>query len=396
MAQTTVSQATGRLVTASLLSSNVLDTLLTLKGAQAVNTTATGDVIVDTPLDASAVSGLIALKAGPLNLPVFGNTGIVQLGAVGQYGRANDDGSSTAFSGTVSAAPSLIGVGTVTAGPDIGSPTAGSSAELKLSTAALLGGPDLVDLSTSIGVLAASARESATGAQSGQYTLAGLGVTVGGTLVSVPVATLRPALDALITTLGLAGVTVTNPFTTAGTITLTLADLQAAGLGSDLNSLPPDTDLLSYVPQAVINKIAALTTGVLTAASNALPGLPATAQAAVQLALTLAQSLITPVLSGLSGALQGPLATAISAIAQLDVNHQSTVNGAFTETALRVGLGANGSLASVDLASASVGPNDGPSVVQPTTPPTDPNAPHTTPPAGAGAGAQSTLPRVAG
>lgn len=38
---------------------------------------------------------------------------------------------------------------------------------------------------------------------------------------------------------------------------------------------------------------------------------------------------------------------------------QSTVDGTFTQTALRVGLGAAGAIATVDLATASVGPNAG-------------------------------------
>ena len=46
---------------------------------------------------------------------LFGDNGIIQLGTVGQYAQARDDGSSSAFSGAVSAAPGLIGVGSVIA-----------------------------------------------------------------------------------------------------------------------------------------------------------------------------------------------------------------------------------------------------------------------------------------
>ncbi|MCU1481503.1 MAG: cell wall anchor protein [Subtercola sp.] len=397
--QGVVSQGNGRLVSASLLSSSILDTLATLKGANAVNTNGQGDVIVDTPVDASAVAGLIALKVGTTNVPVFGDSGLIRLGAVGQYGRANADGSSDAFSGAVSAAPSLIGVNTVTAGRDVGSPTANSTAELSIGTAMLTGGTDLVNLDATIGTLAASAHESVGGAQSGQYRLAEVSMNVGGTLVSVPTEALRPVLATLIAALNTAGVTgVTNPFTAGGTITVTLADLQAAGLGADLNNLAPDTNLLDYVPLAVINKITALTDGVLTKAQQALSGLTGAAQVAVQLALTGAKAIVTPLLTALTASLQGPLQSAIDALAQLDVNHRSNVAGTFTETALHVGLGSNGALATVDLASAAVGPNGGPVVAPPTTTPTPTPTTTTTTKTSSSAGGTSseTLPRVDG
>jgi len=159
-----VSQANGRLVTTSLLSSDVLDSLVALKGATAVDSDGSGDVTSDTPLDASAIAGLVGLQAGTTNL--FGDNGIIQLGAVGQYAQANDDGSSSAFSGAVSQAPSLIGVSTVTPS-NVGAPTADSTAEIALGSST-----DPVSLDVTLGALAASAQETAAGDQSGQYTLA--------------------------------------------------------------------------------------------------------------------------------------------------------------------------------------------------------------------------------
>ncbi len=185
-----VSQGTGRLVTTSLLGTDVLDSVVALRGANAVNTDASGDVIVDLPLDASAVSGLVALQAGSTNL--FGDNGIIRLGAVGQYARANDDGSSSAFSGAVSAAPSLIGVGTVTPS-SVGSPSAGDSATIVVGTDA-----DPVGLQVGIGAFAASATNTADGAQSGDYVLTDVDVVVNGTLLQGTIDTLNSTLGPLI------------------------------------------------------------------------------------------------------------------------------------------------------------------------------------------------------
>lgn len=368
-AQPIVSQANGRLISTSLLSSAVLDSLVKLKGANAVNTAANGDVIVDTPLDAAAVGGLLTLMAGPVNAPVFGNAGVVQLGAVGQYGRANDDGSSAAFSGTVSAAPSLIGVGTgaVTPSPALGAPTAGSSAEITVGSAALLGVVDAATLDVTVGTLAASAQQNTTKDQVGQYRLAELGITVGGTLVAAPVSTIRPALESLISTLQLAGVTgLTDPFAADFTLQLTAADLQGAGLGADLNNLPADTDIAQFIPLAAAQKITQSTSGVLAAADTAVANLPAgPTRTGAELVIAGTRAITTPIVTGLGSSFQGLFGLALAGLVQLTANHQEVVNGTFTQTALRVGLGARGALATVDLASASVGPNAGPPTIEP-------------------------------
>ncbi len=58
--------------------------------------------------------------------------------------------------------------------------------------------------------------------------------------------------------------------------------------------------------------------------------------------------------------MQPALGTAIDGIAQLNVNVKTNgADGAFTQTALRVGLLNAGSLTTVDLASATAGPNAG-------------------------------------
>ncbi|PTT17197.1 hypothetical protein DBR36_11265 [Microbacterium sp. HMWF026] len=343
-----VSQGTGRIVTTSLLGTDVLDNAVALRGANAVNADASGDVIVDLPLDASAVGGLVALQAGSTNL--FGDNGIIRLGAVGQYARANDDGSSSAFSGAVSAAPSLIGVGTITPS-SVGSPSAGDSATIVVGTDA-----DPVGLQVGIGAFAASAINTADGAQSGDYVLTDVDVVVNGTVLQGTIDTLNSTLGPLIATANIAGANVTNPFT-SGDITLTEQDLLAVAGVPDLNSLAPGTDLLSLVPAAVVTKVQTLANGLLTQIGAFAAGLPL--GGVLQGLVTEAQNTLNPILSALSTSLQGPLGDAVTQLAQLPVNVQSTVDGTFTQTALRVGVGPDGSLASVDLASAAVGPNAG-------------------------------------
>ncbi|WP_022883188.1 PVV-CTERM domain-containing choice-of-anchor G protein [Gryllotalpicola ginsengisoli] len=350
-----MSQANGRLVTTSLLSSSVLDSLVALKGATAVDSDGSGDVTSDTPLDASAIAGLVGLQAGTTNL--FGDNGIIQLGAVGQYAQANDDGSSSAFSGAVSQAPSLIGVSTVTPS-NVGAPTADSTAEIALGSST-----DPVSLNVTLGALAASAQETAAGDQSGQYTLANAGITVGGSVLSPVLASLNTPLQTLLGVASGLGVNVADPINSDGTVTLTLQDLLDAAGVTSINDLPPGTNLLTYVPAAVVTAVTNAVNGVLNTLQNAVGGL-GLGGAVLSAAIATAQAVVNPILSGLTDTLEGPLGAAITALAQLAVNVQThNSDGSFTETALRVGVGPNGSLASVDLASATVGPNAGPVAV---------------------------------
>lgn len=351
-----VSQGTGRLITTSLLGTDALNTLVALKGAVAINPDASGDVTVDTPLDAAAIAGLLGLQAGSTNL--FGDNGIIRLGAVGQYAQARNDGSSSAFSGAVSAAPSLIGVGTVTPS-SVGSPQAGDTAQIALGSST-----DLVGFGARFGTLAASAQQTTDGAQTGQYLLADAAFDVNGTVVSGALSLVNPALNTLIAAANTAGLNLTNPFS-SGTVSLSLNDLLGAAGVSDLNSLPPGTDLVSYVPTAVATKITAQVQSILdaaTAQAQQLKGNVLTVAAGLLLetAVATASATLVPILQGLTNTLVTPLADALTALVQLKVNVKSSgADGSFTQTALRVGVGPQGSLAAVDLASATVGPNAG-------------------------------------
>jgi hypothetical protein len=350
-----VSQANGRLVTTTLLTQGSLDSVVSLKGATATNTDGSPSVTSDVPLDATAISALTVV-AGTTDL--FGGNGIIQLGAVGQYAQANGDGSSAAFSGAVTQAPSLIGVAVQPS--SIGSPSAGSTAEIKLGSA----GTDPVSIDVTLGALAASAQETAAGVQTGQYNLADAGVTVGGTVLSPILASLRATLQ---TALGVAsgvGVTIANPINADGTLSISLADLLAAAGVANLNLLPQGTDLLSFVPLAVVNKVTSIVNTLLGSLSAAGTTLGGAGGLAIAVAVGVAQGAVNLVLSGLASTLQTPLGTAIAALAQLQVNIKTNnSDGSFTQTALRLGIGPSHSIASVDLADATVGPNAGPAAV---------------------------------
>lgn len=358
-ASTVISQANGQLVNVSLLNSNLLNSLVALQGAQATNSTGTQNVVANTPLDLSAANGLIGLKSQGINL--FGPNGIIQLGALGQYAAANNDGSSSAFSGVVSAAPSLLGVGTVVAGTSVGTPNAGRNAQINL----VGGSPSTSTLSLgiSLGGLAASASMPAPTSSApnptatGKYNLATSDIVVGGTVlnplftgIGAAVGNLVSQVNAVAPNAGLV-----NPFS-GGTLTLSLQNLLSAAGVSNLNALPAGADLLSYVPQAVLTQVTGLVNGIVAAVQSIINNIPLLGPV-VNGILTPILGVLNGLLSGLNSVLSAPLAGLISAVGQLKVNVQNTANGVFTETALQLGLGPNGSVLKVNLANASVGPN---------------------------------------
>jgi len=348
-----VSQGEGRLLTAELLNSGI-DSLVSLAGASAVDPFGLADVSSDVPLDATAL-GLLNLQVNSIDL--FGAGGIIQLGAVGQYAGADNDGSSVAFSGAVTDASSLVGAGTVVTGSNVGTPGAGDSASIDVGTNEILGGADLVDLHVAIGEIAASASETSGGAQSGNYLLSSLDTTVGGTVLGGTIDTINTALAPVFTALSGLGVTVPNPLA-SGQLTISLTDLLAVAGVADVNLLPPGTNLLSYLPAAVSAKLTAVVNTLLTDLNTAVTA-QGLAGIAAGILLATAQTVITPLLATLTTTLSGPLGSAVDALLQLDVNNQSISSGAFTQNALTIGVGAAGALARVRLANATVGPNAG-------------------------------------
>lgn len=380
-----VSQAQGQLVDISL-GGQPIDDILELAGAVAVNPDGQGIVTENTPLDATVLSGL-TLSSG--NIPLLGDNGIIRLGAVGQYAQAHSNGGSTAFAGTISSAPSLIGVDTVEAG-NIGSPSAGDAATIVIGTSNL-GLGDTLNLSIGVSALAASAEQGSSGedpgdpagAATGKYDIAGLEVAVTGAELQQLLSTVNTVLAPVLTLVG-----ATSPIDPSGAVVITLDDLLAAAGVADINDLAPGTDLLQYLPQAVVTEVTSIVDELISTLNAEIGGLTQGEVAGLDLtSLNLlglggllggilgALTPVTTVITNLTGALAdivtddidplldgllADLAPVVSSLAQLTVNNQTlNADGSFTQNALTIGLGADGSIAEVALANATVGPNAG-------------------------------------
>jgi hypothetical protein len=313
--------------------------------AEQIGTPPSGPAIIEntTPLDLSAVFGVVNVGAG--NIPLLQDNGIIQVGAVSQYGKAVNDGSSEAFSGTVSGAPGLV---TLPAGLPTSGNAAIPAARITAGTAAILGGTDLANVTLDITTLAAAAKKDQGAAPQGAYAVAGVSAQVGGTVVGGVANTVSTAINTANVILTPLGVTVANPVA-GGTIAITEADLLAAAGVADLNSLPPGTDLVSFLPQAVATKLSSLVSSTLATATTAVNGLGP--------ALAVLTTALNGVVSGVATSIVTPLGNALTALVSAKVNVQETApSGAFTQRALQVGI-AGGSIATVNLANATVGPN---------------------------------------
>ena len=398
MAADPVSQSEGRFLGGTVLGSD-LATLLSVASAQAASAGVPAEML--NPLTIAALNAL-DIPLGPVNL--LGTNGVLTLGAVAQYARAEADGSSVAATGAVTDS-GAIGVGG--AG---GVPAADASLTLTDlipgGIAGVLGG-----LTLDVGALAARATQAAGagGAQVGSYSIADLGLDLTSPVIAQLFTTLRATLaglqptvdgiadtlDAL--TLGLAVVTGIPQLTTVvdalgsvtsgdgslhvdlktGAVELDVAALVDAA-GPDLNNLPADTDLLPLIVNTLTTHLLPTITTALTnltdSLTTALNGIGATVLG-VPIAAGDLLSAVTPVLTTVTGVvgttiatldpvLDDTLAGALPDVIALVANAQDAAAGRFTETALRVGVlpSAGPAAATLDLASASVGPNGGPVV----------------------------------
>ncbi|MBB6404364.1 choice-of-anchor G family protein [Arthrobacter sp. AZCC_0090] len=320
--------------------------------AQQIGTPPSGPAVIEnsTPLDLSSVFGVVNVGSG--NVPLLQNNGVITVGAVSQYGKAVNDGSSAAFSGTVSGAPGLVSL------PG-GLPTSGTTgipaAEVKLGTANILGGADLVNVDLKITTLAAAAKKDQGSAAVGESAIAGVSADLGGTVIGGVAGTVGTAISTANLVLTPLGVTVANPLA-GGTISITEADLLAVAGVPNLNALPPGTDLISFLPQAVANKITSLVNSTLASATTAVNALGPIAQITAGPALAVLTTALNGVVSGVSGTIVTPLSNALTALVSAKVNIKESNGGVFTQRALQVGV-AGGNIATVNLANAVVGPN---------------------------------------
>ncbi|MEO9199376.1 MAG: choice-of-anchor G family protein, partial [Antricoccus sp.] len=390
-----VSQSQGTFVNGSVLGTSLGD-VAAIDPAVASN--AGGAQVIDNhPLDITALNAVNVSLGSGINL--LGSNGILSLGAVAQYAQANPDGSSRAAAGAITNSGG-IAVG--------GSPNFPANASLSLKG---LIGPGLAstlgDLNLSTGALSATATQTAAGDQSGTYQIADLNLDLTSPLVagitndlSGAVAGLQQSVNSLAALIRalpavglLASISLPNLSAVLNSIhTVTTADgavtanLQTgavsvdlakflASLGLDLNNLAPDTSLLPYITQALTNDLLpALAQDITTqfsAAINATTvsvlGVPIVLPAITTLLQGVAGQVAAPISSavaGLGNSVVTPLANALSNVLSLNANVKETAAGAFTETALRVGLlpTAAPAAAVVNLAAATVGPNAGPAV----------------------------------
>ncbi|MBA8989458.1 LPXTG-motif cell wall-anchored protein [Curtobacterium pusillum] len=391
------STSEGRFLSGSALGID-LDDILSVTPADAVNTG--GATVTDVhPLDVTALNAVNVDIGDGLNL--LGDNGILTLGAANQYAQANPDGSSLAASGAV----------TNTGGIGVGGQDGVPQANATLDLSGLIGtdaAGALADLQVEVGAVSATAAQAAgpDGAQTGDYGIEGLDMTLTSPALGDTVTGLRttlnglqPTVDNLQTLLQVLGPLVevsgipnltsvldsaTNVTSADGSITANLqtgaitidvaAVLTNAGL--DLNDLPANTQLLPYITDALTTQllpaITAALQGVVSQLTTSLQnltvtvaGLPVDAGEVLPIVNPVLEQVVAPindVIDGLGSTVITPLADALTDVVSLQGNVQETSAGVFTQRALRVGLLPNAETpaAVVNLASASVGPNAGP------------------------------------
>jgi hypothetical protein len=387
-----VSQAAGRVLSGEIGGSD-LDNLVAVKGESAVNTGG-ASVTHQHSLSASLLSKQLLNLPDGLQLP---GGGVLELGAANQYAQANPDGSAHGASGAVTNS-GAVGLG--------GGGAPQSDATLDLARASGLA--DLLgDVKASVGALAATADQKAgkNGAQSGDYELASLKLELTSPALANAIKLLSggsaqvPGLSDLISTLAGAGLPVgaleavgTNSSVdglkkalaslgdvnfgdgaitgslTEGKLTVDVAKLIKSTLNLDLNNLPPNTHLITYVaealPKALNNGLTQLGEQLTVAFDKLnLTGSPLpVGSSEVAKALKLLLGPLTDALNSgadsLSSTLFVPMAKQLQQLIDLVVNVQESSQGTFTERALRIDLIGDPAVR-LNLATASVGPGIG-------------------------------------
>ena len=397
---TPVSQARGWFLSGSALGTN-LDNIAKLQGAKAKNYG--GDTKRESnPLDATLLNS-IHLPLGPINL-LEGN-GLLKLGAVNQAAIARSSGSAVGASGAVTDSGAIA----VDGQNDV--PAANATLDLGGLLNSTLGTGlvgSLVDADLNVGDIAASAKQKSghNKKQTGDYRIAQLTLSLRSPLLAGIVGPLTTQLagvqglvNGAVNGLGLGVITVsslpslaldTTPGGTGpvninlatGAITVNVEALLQS-LGLDLNNLPPNTELLPLIVHAINTHVVGLVTDELGALADRITaavgdvtvsvlGVPVSG-ASLGLVTGALSGLLPTVLAPLTGVqnsltgagvlnpLLDPVFAALSSVLSLEVNVQSRSNHTFTERALVVQVlpGAD-PLVRLNLASASVGPGDGP------------------------------------
>ncbi len=426
-AETPVSQSTGVFLSGSALGIN-LDDLVKLDSAAARNT---GGATVTqlNPLGVTLLNSLNVPLGSGINL-LQGN-GLLTLGAVNQAAIARANGSAIGASGAVSDS------GAIAVDGNSNVPASNATLDLGGLLGTSLGNgltDGLLDVDLIVGAISANAKQAVSkdgkqGSQVGDYRIADLKLNLESPLLAGLLGDLNLTgaqsqlgglegvlngldLDSLLSGLlgglllpGTSAVDVANlPVLSDivadqdltlgdGAVTVNLAngkitvDVEALliSLGLNLNNLPPNTELVGLILDALTDRVGDLVKDAIndlvgditdaveditvtgtgeTLLLGAVPLPTADLLAALQPTLdTLLTTVLDPVtdlLSDVAGPLLDPLFDALEDILSIRVNVQNKSGGTFTERALQIRVlpGAD-TLATVNLASASVGPGQG-------------------------------------
>lgn len=268
-----VAESQGRFLQGSALGVD-LDEIVEILYAEAGNPSL--PVSSNVGLTAEALNALV-IDLGTINL--LGDNGLITLGAVEQRADATADGDAFAGSGAVTDEGAIA----IDETPDAGFASASITLDSLLDDA---GGEDLIsELALEIGALAATAAQVDGATPTSEYMIADLGFALETSVVSELSGALTDVLGGLETSIetllsgaavgidlgplaqvtGSVGVTlptlsslITTPITVdgvtidldGGTVTVDLVALLASE-GIDINSLPANTNLTTYLPEII-------------------------------------------------------------------------------------------------------------------------------------------------
>jgi hypothetical protein len=328
------------------------------------------------PLDLAPLEDL-GLGVGSADL--LGNEGLLILGALNQVASADTDGALSAAAGAVSDTGNID----IPAAPT----PEESGAALSIGTDTV-GLGDALDLTVDVGGLASTAELPAAvdGAEpravdpTGTWEVSDLGIELGGSQISDIASQIdgavSPVADQLSTLGGLLGVDVPeidNPLAD-GTLPVSEEDVLEAAEVDSLTDLPAGTDLLGFLPDAVVNALNGVNDDLVAQIADIVgqlqgspefdtvcnpPLLPPNPLCAVldTAVETVADSLDAALATIVDTAL-GALADTAADLLALPVGTETLGDdGSFAVTALTAVLGPDGQFGQLDMATSSIIPN---------------------------------------
>lgn len=360
-----VSNALARALTVDLAGQDLPLDVLT----PAIAENSGGDAITNVlPLDLSALEALAPdLGTGSL----LGEGGFLSLGALNQFAEATGDGASSAAAGAVSDAGAIEIP--ETPAPDL------SGASLVIGTETV-GLGDLVELRVDLGAIASTAALPVGGVPSGTFALEDLGIGLGGSIIGDVAGQIDTAISPVVDQLqllggllGVDGIEVQNPLA-GGELAVSEQDvLDVAGVGS-LSELEPGTDLLGYLPDAVVSALRGVVDDLVAQIGDIVTKLkespllgticsppllpPNPACGVLDTAVGTVTDTLGTVIDTVVETVLATLGDTLSQLLALPVGTEVLGDdGSFALTALSAIVGPGGELGQLDLATSSVGPN---------------------------------------